>query len=140
MARQITDTWQRSQKGPLPFVIGQTWLAGTVAIHSPDQPKVLIDARTQRSPGVRLEDVLGRGGVFVWDTETYKSTHVPGHLTQLFKSLTDNFVVSIQPVIVIDWLRLLPVPSPDKGGPPALAPKRIGWAILVPANTLNNSQ
>ena len=137
LAAQITERWQKQFNRPLPFVIGRTWLAGTVALHSTDQPMVLIEGRADRSPGVVIEDVLRSGGVIVWDAKTYGSASTPDHLMRLFRAERKDVEVTAQPELSLAWQRPFPVPGPNAGGPPALTPQRIGWAILPPAKTSN---
>ncbi|WP_085314362.1 glycosyltransferase family 39 protein [Derxia lacustris] len=59
--------WDEDRRGPLRIVVGDTWLAGNIAIHRQPVPAVFIDGDTVKSPWVGPDDVAACGALVVID-------------------------------------------------------------------------
>lgn len=125
LAQRITESWRQRFGTSLPYVVGRTWLAGSVALHSEDRPKVFIEAKTELSPSVDIDSVREKGAVLVWDAKTY-GPNAPGFLSAPFSQ------IEAQSIIEIPWERPFPIPEEQSGGPATLSPQPIGWAIASP--------
>lgn len=67
LADSLNTAWQQHLHTPLRVVVGETWLAGNVSVHSPTQPLVFLDADPHKSPWVRPEMIEQCGALVVVD-------------------------------------------------------------------------
>lgn len=61
------DTFSQRTGQPLRLLVGDVWLTGNVAAHSPRQPAVLIDGVFERSPWVQPADLERCGALVLQD-------------------------------------------------------------------------
>jgi hypothetical protein len=71
IATELTREWHDHYMKPLRYVAGTRWIAGNVALYSPDRPKVFIDWDLTRSPWINEKKLKKNGALFVWE-ETAK--------------------------------------------------------------------
>jgi hypothetical protein len=116
LAQEITAGWRDQVGGPLPYVIGSKWVAGTISFFSPDHPLVLRDDRPDDCSWIDMSDVRSRGAVVAWNAERGPDDAIAA-LERQFPTM------EFQPPIVLAW-------RSDAAFPPL----RIRWAILRPAH------
>ncbi|WP_028310114.1 glycosyltransferase family 39 protein [Derxia gummosa] len=67
VSRAAVEAWNPARRGPLRVVVGDTWLAGNIAIHRKPVPAVFIDADPLKAPWTGDADVAGCGALVVID-------------------------------------------------------------------------
>ena len=76
-AATVTQLWQDRYHQPVPYVIGDVWLAGNVGWYSTDRPAVVIWRDGPQSLDIRREEVIQRGAVVVWSITDRKGRTAP---------------------------------------------------------------
>jgi len=66
LAELVSQAWQNRYHTPLRYVVGETFIAGTVAWYAPDRPHQLIYGDYKISPWIDPADIKKYGGVVVW--------------------------------------------------------------------------
>ncbi|HEY0302851.1 MAG TPA: glycosyltransferase family 39 protein, partial [Rhizomicrobium sp.] len=113
-AQFLAESYQRRTGKPPVFISGDERLAPTIALMTPNRPRVFFAWAPQRSPWISVDDVAAQGGVLVWPAET--SGKAPEPLTIQF------------PTLVPEFPRTFPRAVEGR-----LAPVRLGWSVLRPA-------
>ncbi len=67
IANVLTQEWQQTYQRPLNYVAGPRWMAGNVALFSPDHPAVFMDWDTKKSPWIDEATLKKQGAIFIWD-------------------------------------------------------------------------
>jgi len=111
LARDITQGWHQKTGQPLAYVIGTMWDGGNVAHYSPDQPRVLVDGKPERSPWIDLDDLRKRGAVVVWTDGDVKT------LPPEYRAVAPD--AQVQPPLELHYRH-------------SSKPMAAGWAILPP--------
>jgi 4-amino-4-deoxy-L-arabinose transferase-like glycosyltransferase len=65
-AARVTEEWRAATGTPLRYAAGTMWLAGNVAVYSPDRPRAFVDADASGHPWIDLADFRRTGGVIVY--------------------------------------------------------------------------
>jgi hypothetical protein len=115
LAHSIAATWRDATGQPLRFVVGDMWLAGTVAFYAPDRPSVFSDADPAANPWIDPVALAVAGAVLVWDANASDDA-IPAALQQKFPAAIGQTAVVLA-----------------KLSSRARKPVRIGWALLPPA-------
>ncbi|MBI3447081.1 MAG: glycosyltransferase family 39 protein [Magnetospirillum sp.] len=68
LAAEVAKAWKATCSGPLPVLVGDSWLAGLAAYHLPDRPHVYTEANPLMAPWLSDDMVRQSGAVIVWDT------------------------------------------------------------------------
>ncbi len=76
-AATVTQLWQDRYHQPVPYVIGDVWLAGNVGWYSTDRPAVVIWRDGPQSLDISREEVIRRGAVVVWSISDRKGRTAP---------------------------------------------------------------
>lgn len=118
LADAITEGWQQRIGGPLPYVIGSKWVAGSIAFFSIDHPLVLRDGNPEGSPWIDMADLRQQGAAVVWEPDD-DANNISAVLQQRFPSM------EMQPPLLIPSLS-----DPD------LPPRRFSWGILRPTTSM----
>ncbi|RAU22733.1 glycosyltransferase [Paramagnetospirillum kuznetsovii] len=69
LAAKVTDAWAQVCDGPVPVLVGDSWLAGTAAYKSADRPRVYTEADPYMAPWLSDAKVRASGAVIVWDMD-----------------------------------------------------------------------
>lgn len=77
LAATVTELWQDRYHEPIPYVIGDVWLAGNVGWYSADRPAVVIWRDGPQSLDIEREEVLRHGAVVVWSITDRKGRTAP---------------------------------------------------------------
>jgi hypothetical protein len=64
LAREVAARWAAHTDHPLPFVVGDFWVAGNVSFHLRERPPVFIDSL--QTPWIDPGMIQRAGGVVVW--------------------------------------------------------------------------
>lgn len=118
LARQIHTAWEKKTGAPLAVVIGDTWLAGNVALYAPsflNRPQVSIDGNETISPWVTMTDIEEKGAVLVWGADSRDT----GGLLHKFPGALRQKPIELRRRTAVEVLENSP-------------PERIGWAIVKP--------
>lgn len=67
LAEKVSSGWATVCDGPVPVIVGDSWLAGTASYLLPGQPRVYTEADRRMSPWLSDEDVRQSGAVIVWN-------------------------------------------------------------------------
>lgn len=67
IAATLTEEWHQKYHTPLRYVAGPRWLAGNIALYSPDHPAVYMDWNNQKSSWIDEQALQQAGAIFVWD-------------------------------------------------------------------------
>jgi len=113
LTHQLDEIWQANEKGAMRVVVGETWLAGNVSVHTPSQPLVFLDADPVKSPWVRPEMIRQCGALVVADERDL------GQLPIGVDQLRER--ARVRGVVDIAWSR--------RNEGPRL---RVAWAIVDP--------
>jgi hypothetical protein len=115
VADAVTAGWHTRVGGRLAFVVGDKWVAGSIAFFSPDHPLALRDGRMEGSPWIDVGELRRRGGIVAWNPAS-DGGETEAALRQSFPSL------EMQPPIAI-------AERPGASVPPL----EIRWGIVRPA-------
>lgn len=69
LSRAAHNAWKKTTDAPLSYVIGDTWLAGNIALYAPDfknRPHVFIDSRAEINPTISVSDIKAKGAIVIW--------------------------------------------------------------------------
>jgi len=122
LSEKITSAWRERFDTSLPFVIGDTWLAGNVAyyagnITTGERPRVFIAADYKINPQMKPKDIQEKGGILVWSaTNANAAQNMPADLRTKFSK------AEIRPSLAL---------TPQTGAD--IGKVFIGWAILPPS-------
>lgn len=114
LAREITDRYRTVTGRKLVYVIGGMWDGGNVAHYSPDQPRVLIDAKPERAPWIDLNDLYARGAVVVWTSGDLHALPVTYRNIAVDAQVQPSFTLRARrgdTTVDVGWAILLPRPS-----------------------------
>ena len=67
LAAKVSEGWATVCGGPVPIIIGDSWLAGTSAYLLPGQPRVYTEADPRMSPWLSDAQIRESGAVMVWN-------------------------------------------------------------------------
>ena len=122
LASTITPQWQDRYGQPIPYVIGEVWLAGNVGWYSADRPSVVIWRDGPQSLDIDRAEILRRGAVVVWSISDRK-----GHTLPADQQEVDHIREYYGPLILQETLTL-----PGHHETPDI---RVGLAWLPPQGT-----
>jgi 4-amino-4-deoxy-L-arabinose transferase-like glycosyltransferase len=121
LAAAVDAAWQSRTQQALPLIGGERWLATLVAYYGPSRPRVLSGGGLSYAevdpgafPGISVADFAARGGVLVWYVDQ-EGDALPPILARTFPS------AELLPALSLDWYTSA-----------AIAPVRIGLAIVPP--------
>lgn len=57
LAQQIAPAARQALGGPIDILVGPQFLAGNIAVHLPEQPRVLVDGHLRYSPWIQAEEL-----------------------------------------------------------------------------------
>jgi hypothetical protein len=66
IAGHALEAWARATPAPLRIVMGETRVAGLVALKAPGRPSLVTDAEPWRAPWVTAERLRREGALLVW--------------------------------------------------------------------------
>lgn len=130
LASIVDQHWQNQYHTPLPYVIGETWVAGNIAYYSPAHPTAFTDNNPHISHWIDVNDVQRRGGVFVaWhcfsgacseeasqkeaeDFADHVKAAYPNAQLQTPLSLKPQTASSKTAPVIIDWAIIPPQEKP----------------------------
>jgi len=116
MASEIAGVWHKETGArPLDVVVGDAWNGGIVTAYAREHPSLMIDAERWKSPWITAGRIRRSGAVLVWSADRGKGE--PANMVAEFPHAI------LQKPLVLDYLTKARV-----------APVRIGWAILRPAD------
>lgn len=69
LARAVATGWSDVCDGPVPVIVGDSWLAGTASYLLPGQPRVYAEADHAMSPWLTDRDIGESGAVIVWNKD-----------------------------------------------------------------------
>ncbi len=69
LAAGVSEGWQTVCRGPVPVVIGDSWLAGTAAYGLPERPRVYAEADQTMAPWLTDQAIRETGAVIVWEAD-----------------------------------------------------------------------
>ena len=118
MALRITREWREAFGEPLAYVCGSEFVANTVAVYSPDRPRVIVHCDPSLSPWIDIADVHRRGAVLAWDQRLIAPTDV-----ERWRAALGEF--QTRPVLSLPRRTLL-------ANPRSLQPVRVFNAFLPP--------
>ena len=107
LAEKVATGWAGFCDGPVPIIVGDSWLAGTASYLLPGQPRVYAEADRRMSSWLSDADIRHAGAVIVWNREQ------PGQFRELDHDNEDD--------------------SPDMGGWfPGLKALEVRFGTIVP--------
>jgi hypothetical protein len=118
VAARLTREWREAYGKPLAYVCGSEFVANTVAVYSPDRPRVIVRCDPSLSPWINMADVHRRGAVLAWDARLV----TPTDFRQWQAALGDY---QTRPVMILPRRTLL-------ADPRSLQPTRVFYAVLPP--------
>lgn len=136
LAARVAEAWASVCPGPVPVLVGDSWLAGLAAYHLPERPRVYTEADPRMAPWLSDEAVRQSGAVIVWDTALdgrfrdidHQDPPRDGEALDWFPGLTAlerRFgAIAPQPEVTLAYL-----------GPVAQAPVHLGLAVIPPAES-----
>lgn len=79
LARELDDSARSAVGGHFSIISGPSTVAGAIALHLPEHPKVLINHNLRISPWVKEHELLESGVVEIWPPETgpHELTRLP---------------------------------------------------------------
>jgi len=118
LAETVTRQWRERTATPLAYVAGAEvaaagageFAADTVAVYSPDHPRVVVHGELAFSPWIDPAELRRRGAVLIWEGDG-----VPGNLTSGFPG------AELQPPLTLRRQTLYP-----------RKPAVISWAVVLP--------
>jgi 4-amino-4-deoxy-L-arabinose transferase-like glycosyltransferase len=122
LATTITQRWQNTYAQPIPYVIGDVWLAGNIGWYSADRPSVVIWRNGPQSLDIDRAEVLRRGAIVVWSISDRKGRTLP-EAQQEVGEIREHY----GPLLLQDTITL-----PGQHGTPDI---RVGLAWLPPQGT-----
>ena len=69
LAGGVAEGWERVCPGPVPVVIGDSWLAGTASYRLPGRPQVYTEADPAMAPWASDRAIRETGAVIVWEAD-----------------------------------------------------------------------
>lgn len=115
MGRFFAESFERRTGKPLVLVAGDPRLAALVVIGAPSRPSLLLDETPALTPWTSLDDIRRKGGVVVWPATTTVGAPPP-EIRARFPELTPD-----------------PPRTFERAVQGRLAPIRIGWGVIRPA-------
>lgn len=116
-AAYFTAEWHRRFGRPLAIVVGDGWIGGNVALYSEDRPSLFIEGDPKRGFWITPAALARSGALLVWRARG-AGTGPPAALTGHLPAGR----IEPQPPVSFHWQR-----------GHSLAPLRLGWAVLPPA-------
>ncbi|HEV7371763.1 glycosyltransferase family 39 protein [Arenibaculum sp.] len=121
LALAISSAWEERHGAPLPVVVGDEWLAGTVAWYAPSRPSTYIAADPRFAPWLDDAAVARSGAILVWGGGRRGEPAGPLSASP-FAGLADRFPgIEEQPPLTVPWSTGADLP-----------PVEVGWAIVPP--------
>ncbi|HWV43148.1 glycosyltransferase family 39 protein [Pseudorhodoplanes sp.] len=75
IAEMVTREWHAKTGTKLDYVAGTEFVANSVAVYSPDRPRVVVHGRPKISPWIDMDDLRKRGVLVIWEDD-YELAHV----------------------------------------------------------------
>ena len=123
VSRRIHEAWTHEQCTTLPAVAGDPWVAGNVSVWSRTNPDVYTDVGNEFLDMRAAKEKLRRtGAVIVWDAKKMGESY-PERFREIFPE------AEVRPFLEEPFLTAARVDA-----------ARIGWAVLPPTNTPQNTQ
>lgn len=116
MSTIFTRLWHEKYQTPLTIVAGPRWIAGNIAIYSPDHPSVYMEWSPVVTTWIHEKQMQKTGALFVWDAKV--TTDIPPEIKQRYPGLIDK------KIYYFHWQRDTRIP-----------PVAIGAALLPPRGT-----
>lgn len=85
LSRQAHAIWEKEARAPLVYVIGESWLAGNIALYAPNfhnRPHVWIDGKKTTSPWINPDDVNAKGALVIWKEGKEPPVLIPSEAPQ----------------------------------------------------------
>lgn len=121
LARITEAHWERRFGEPLPMVVGDEWLGGTIAHYAEARPPVFLNANSKEAPWASMDALLRDGGIVVWMSDKRGSTAIPISESTLADLVERAPALEEQPPLELPWATSAP-----------LRPLVIGWAMIPP--------
>ena len=134
LAATVAKTWAEVCDGPVPVIIGDSWLAGTSAYLLPGQPRVYAEADPGMSPWLTDSQIRETGAVMVWNQGLPRQFRDLDHQNEDESESNQPGWFPGQEVMesrfgAIHALTEVELPY---GRPFAMAPARLGLAVIPP--------
>ncbi len=127
LSRVVEQAWHTRYDSPLPFVVGDEWLAGNVSYYADDRPSAFINADETQAPWANLQSLAQSGGVVLWMSDKHGRQPMP--LTESrFSALTDSQHLVEQAPIILPWATSSQLPQVT-----------VNWAIIPPQEAVSGS-
>lgn len=65
LAEIVTQEWEKRYQIPLSYVIGDTWVAGSISYYAPSRPSLFLENNPVISHWIDPDHVAHKGGIFV---------------------------------------------------------------------------
>ncbi len=106
IAQIMTDSWHKRYHTPLQYVAGYNRPVSYMARYSSDRPEGLIDFNPVLNPGLNMQDLKKKGGVFILIPQMEGADHFSQELLDNYPDLV------ITPYQEVSWERAKPDQKP----------------------------
>ncbi len=139
LSASVSESWRAVCQGPVPAVVGDSWLAGTASYGLPERPRVYTEANRTMAPWMSDRDIRETGAVIVWEADHLGRFREMDHMDSVPKGKPADWFPGLEalelrfgPVVKLSDI-VLKYPAVT-----GLAPVRLSRVVVPPARPCPN--
>ena len=134
LAAGVAEGWRSVCRGPVPVVIGDSWLAGIASYGLPERPRVYTEADRAMAPWLSDREVREHGAVIVWEADHLGRYREIDHTDAVPEGVPGDWFPGLA-VLEARFGPLTALPDIVLSYPPVtgLPPVRLSRAVVPPA-------
>ncbi len=134
LAVGVSEGWRAVCRGPVPVVVGDSWLAGIAAYGLPERPRVYTEADPAMAPWLTDPEVRESGAVILWEADHLGRFREVDHMDVAAKGQPADWFPGLG-ALEARFGKLVRLPDMVLAYPAVtgLAPVRLSRAVVPPA-------